>query len=311
LRKFKLYAWTLERWFAWPVFASSAFLGLYLAGGNAGEMRAWLGILMVTGLVAWGHCMNSVLDYEADLDKGEIGERSASKSYSGGQSVIASGQASREAIIYISMLWALFSLGIAVWFASHGTWIMIPLWGIGIAVPFVYTEGKFSWYHELALGVGVGPLAAMVGAYAVNPSPPIIHCLLASIPFAIVLAFAGLSLDEWPDAKQNLIKGVKSLAFKIYEWSDWTADIKLGTYVKSLSLLQFYVSAWLLFMMVFQVFLITIGVLSPMTGIAFLAIPVAICLLAMLKWNFNKVMLWLVFAMGAYSILLVVGQAVK
>jgi 1,4-dihydroxy-2-naphthoate octaprenyltransferase len=239
-------------------------------------MRAWLGILMVTGLVAWGHCMNSVLDYEADLDKGEIGERSDSKSYSGGQSVIASGQASREAIIYISMLWALFSLGIAVWFASHGTWIMIPLWGIGIAVPFVYTEGKFSWYHELALGVGVGPLAAMVGAYAVNPSPPIIHCLLASIPFAIVLAFAGLSLDEWPDAKQNLIKGVKSLAFKIYEWSDWTADIKLGTYVKSLSLLQFYVSAWLLFMMVFQVFLITIGVLSPMTGIAFLAIHVEV-----------------------------------
>jgi len=162
-------------------------------------------------------------------------------------------------------------------------------------VTFWYCWGKFNWTHETALAVGVGPIAVLIGMFSVNPDPPVLVGLLVSVPVAIILCYLGLAFDEWPDAEQNLKKGVKSLAFMV-----WKYGIAL----------EWYIMSWFLFILLYQILLIYLGILAPMTAISFFTFPGIIACLVLLKGNFRKVGGFLVLVAALYPCLLLIGQIV-
>jgi len=162
-------------------------------------------------------------------------------------------------------------------------------------VTFWYSWGKFNWTHETALAVGVGPIAVLIGMFSVNPDPPWLIGLLVSIPVAVIMCYLGLAFDEWPDAEANLKKGVKSLAYKVWEYG---------------ISLEWYVMSWFLFVLIYQVLLINIGILAPMTAISFFTFPGMIVTLVLLKADFRKVGGFLVLVAAMYPVLLLVGQII-
>jgi len=117
--------------------------------------------------------------------------------------------------------------------------------------------------------------------------------LVVSVPFLILISFVGLAIDEWPDAEANLKKGVKSISYKVWEYG---------------VSLEWYVTSWLLFMYMYQVFLIAIGMLQPLSAISFLTWPLFISFLVLSKKNFRKWAGLIVLTGVAYPILLVLGQ---
>lgn len=313
----------LARPFAVPFFAFSAIAGVVLAGGSFTNINAWLILVAVLFSVFGGHNLNSILDFQNGLDAGEKEDRSAEKSYTGGQNLIENGKATLNGITWNAVVWYLLSaialIIVGYNTGSHVTWmILFFLWVIGALVPFLYSMGKFtSWgLHELSLGAAVGPLPLLMAMYAVNNHPPILAGILVSIIPAVVLSFAGLGLDEWGDAPQNLKKGVKSISFKIWEYSDWTSnpkELKEGIantveFTKSYSLLQWYMSTWLLMLFGFQIFLIGIGILKPMTGLGLIMFPPIMCSLVFLKKNFNRTAVVIIALAAVYLLLILIGQ---
>jgi hypothetical protein len=177
-----------------------------------------------------------------------------------------------------------------------------------------YSKSKFDWTHELCLGIAAGPLPALIGAVSVGQDVNLIQVVLVSLPIAIILSFAGLALDEWPDAEANLKKGVKSLANRVWKYSDYTIKWIPATityipqWQKGLQTLNWYLSTWLIFMVVFHIFLISIGYLHPLTGLAFLTVPGLIACMLLLSGNFYRVANWFVIFGALYLILILVGQ---
>ena len=108
-----------------------------------------------------------------------------------------------------------------------------------------------------------------------------------------MISFVGLAIDEWPDAEANLKKGVKSISYKI-----WEVGVSL----------EWYVSAWMLFMFLYQVFLISIGILQPLSAIAFLVWPFMVSFLVILKRDFRKWAGITVLTGVTYPVLLVLGH---
>ncbi|GAI83269.1 unnamed protein product, partial [marine sediment metagenome] len=257
---------------------------------------AWIALVGGLLIMAGGHSFNSFLDYTwTGLDKGEVGERSAEKDYAGGQSIIALGIVSEKEVLFNAIGWYILSLAPLIYLAINVSWIILPLAIAGMLITFWYAWGKFNWTHETALAVGVGPIAVLLGMFSVNPNPPWLTGLIVSIPVAVILCYLGLAFDEWEDAEANLKKGVKSLAYKV-----WQYGISL----------EWYIMSWFLFVFVYQVFLIAIGILSPMTALTFLTFPGLIACLVMLKANFRKVGGILVIVAACYPILLLVGQII-
>lgn len=292
--KLKAHLFTLPRPFAIPFFGGALLIGAILAGGLS--TNAWIALVGGLLIMAGGHSFNSFLDYEwTGLDKGEIEDRSAEKDYCGGQSIIAQGIVTSKEVLFNALGWCVLSLIPIVYLAVKVSWILIPLAIAGMLVTFLYAWGKFHWIHETALALGVGPIAVLLGMFAVNPNPPWITGLLVSVPPAIILCYLGLAFDEYPDAEANLKKGVKSIAYKVWEYG---------------ISLEWYLMSWFLFVLVYQIFLITIDILHPLTGIAFLTFPLLISLLVLLKSNFRKVGGLLVITVALYIVLLVVGQAI-
>jgi hypothetical protein len=109
------------------------------------------------------------------------------------------------------------------------------------------------------------------------------------------MSFAGLAVDEWPDAEPNLKKGVKSLAYKVWEYG---------------VPLEWYLSTWLSFLLMYQVLLITTGIYKPLTGIAFLAVPLFIACMVFIKHNFSRAANAIIMVAVLYFVLLTLGQAV-
>ncbi|MDO9581431.1 MAG: prenyltransferase, partial [Bacteroidales bacterium] len=247
-------------------------------------------------IMAGGHSWNSFLDYAwTGLDKGEVGERSAEKDYTGGQNLIENGIVSVKEVALNAAGWYVLALAPLIYLAINVSWVILPLGFAGMLITFWYARGKFNWTHETALAVGVGPIPVLLGMFSVNPSPPWITGLIVSIPVAIILAYLGLAFDEWPDAEANLKKGVKSLAYKV-----WQYGISL----------EWYLMSWFLFVFVYQVFLIAIGILSPMSGLTFLTFPFFIACLVLLKANFRKVGGFVVIVAALYPVLLLVGEII-
>ena len=291
--KLKAHLWTLPRWFAAPFFGSSILIGAVLAGGI--DANAWLGLIAGLLVMAGGHSFNTFLDYSwTGLDRGEVEDRSAEKDYTGGQSVIAGGILSEREVFVNAVSWYLLSAIPIIYLASSVGWPILPVWVASMLVTFWYSKSKFNWTHELALGAGVGPVALLIGMFSVSSSADWPTGILASLPIAIVLSFVGLALDEWPDAEANLKKGVKSVAYKVWEYG---VD------------LNWYMTSWIAFLYIFQLFLIVIGVFAPLTGLTFLVFPPLMVCMVFLEKYFRKAAGILVAVAMLYPVLLLVGQA--
>ncbi|MBA7562017.1 1,4-dihydroxy-2-naphthoate octaprenyltransferase [subsurface metagenome] len=290
--KLKAHLFTLPRWFAAPFFGCSLLMGVVLAGGLC--PNAWIGLAAGLLIMAGGHSWNSFLDYAwTGLDKGEIEDRSAEKDYTGGQNLIESGIVSVKEVAFNAIGWYVLALIPIIYLSITVTWVLLLLGAAGMLITFWYSWGKFNWTHETALTVGVGPIAVLIGMFAVNPNPPVLVGLLVSVPVAIILCYLGLAFDEWPDAEQNLKKGVKSVAYKVWEYG---------------VSLEWYIMSWFLFVLVYQVFLINLGILAPLTAISFFTFPGIIVCSVLLKGDFRKVGGYLVLVAALYPILLLIGQ---
>jgi len=290
--KIKAHLFTLPRWFAIPFFGSAVLLGAVLAGGI--NSNAWLAFIAAVLVMAGGHAFNSFLDYAwTGLDKGEVGERSAEKDYTGGQSIIEAGIVSaRETAINGTVCYALSAIPMSFLILRVG-WQVVVLWVIGMLITFWYAKAKFNWTQELAIGSAAGPVAVLLGMFAITPNPDWVSGLIISFPLSITLGFGDMPLDEWEDAEANLRKGVKSIAYKVWEYK-----IDLG----------FYMLTWMVLAYTYQVFLIAIGQLAPLTGLTFIVFPFLVACTVFLKANFRKAAAGFMLAVSFYPILLLVGQ---
>jgi 1,4-dihydroxy-2-naphthoate octaprenyltransferase len=289
----KAHLWTLPRWFAAPLMAAPVILGALLTGEVT--INSWIGVLAALLIFAGALSFNSFLDYAwTGLDKGAPGERSAEKDYTGAQTLIAAGVVSTREVLVNSLAWYALALAPVIYLAVNVGWPILVIGLAGMLMTFWYSKAKFNWTHELALAVGTAPLPVLLGMYATTTSPPWTTGLVACVPFAIIHSFAGLALDEWPDAEANLKKGVKSLAYKV-----WENGVSL----------EWYLSTWFLFMYLYHIFLIAIGVLAPLSAIAFASFPVLMGCMVFLKKDFRRVAGVTVLVALSYPILLVVGQA--
>jgi len=292
--RIKAHLWTLPRWFAAPLIAAPVVLGGLLAGGVT--VNTWLGVLAALLTSAGALSFNSFLDYSwTGLDKGNLQERSAEKDYCGAQSLIARGIVTPGEAALNAISWYVLGLIPTIYLAINVGWPVLVLMLMGMMITFWYSWGKFNWTHELSLAVGTAPLPVLIGMYATSASPPWLTGLIACVPFAIIHSFAGLALDEWPDAQANLEKGVKSIAYKV-----WENGISL----------EWYLSAWFLFMYLYQVFLISIGILAPLSALSFISFPMLMGCMVFLKKNFRKVAGITVLIALSYPVMLVVGQAI-
>lgn len=304
--KLKAHLWTSGRWFALPFFGCSALIGSLLAGGTLSELNTWLGFIAVALFMACGHSQNSYIDWAVGLDAPEGG--SIEKGYTGGCGILK--VLSVKELILNFTGWAVLGLIPLIILSLRVTpYILIPA-ALGLAVPYFYTRGKFSWYHETALAAGV-VLAAVVGMFAVNPHPDWWIGIIVALPIAVSLSYLGLAFDEYLDAYANLKKGVKSVAYKVWEYR---FDLSL------------YLLAWFVIVYAFQVFLIAIGLLEPLTAISFIVFPFLLAQLVFLKPHadatrenpsdksaqdeFNRVGKVLVLILIFYPVLLLVGQAI-
>ena len=316
--KIKIHLWNLPRWFASPFFAISILLGCLIAGGIT--FNAWIAVIAGLLIMAGGHSANSLIDYAwTGLDKGEKEDRSAEKSYTGGQNLIENGLVSLKGITINVIVWYVLALIPLIWLSIHADARILWLGLVGMMGTVAYGYSKFNWLHETTLGVLVGPICGLLGAFAVNPNPPIVSVILVSIIPAVVLSFAGLALDEFPDAAANLRKGVKSIAYKIWEYSEITTTMDRlqlpdwapgDLWYKSCSLLQWYLTTWLLMLFGFQIFLISVHILKPMTGLGFLMFPPILCSLVFLRKHFNRTAVVIIALAAVYLALILVGQIV-
>ena len=290
--KLKAHLWTLPRWFATPFFGGVLLLGAVLAGGiNA---NAWIGLAAGLLLMAGSHSFNSFLDYSwTGLDKGKVEDRSAEKDYCGGQNIIEAGIVAPREVALNAVGWYVLSAVPVIYLAAKVGWPILPVWVLSMLITFWYSKAKFNWTHELALFMGAGPLAALIGMYSVTPDPQWWIGIAAGAPSGIILSFLGLALDEYPDAEANLKKGVKSVAYKV-----WAYGIDLG----------FYLLTWVAFVYILQLFLIVAGILEPLTWLTFAMVPFFISGMVFLKRDFRKTAGMLVLLGALYPLLMLAGQ---
>jgi hypothetical protein len=310
IRKIKVHLWTLPRWFALPFFASSCLLGSVLAGGL--NLHAWIAMIAGILVMAGGHSFNSYLDYAwTGLDKGETEDRSAEKDYTGGQNVISAGIVSLREVLVNAIGWYLLSAIPIIYLAVNVSAMIYIPWVLGMLATFWYSWAKFNYTHEMALGAAVGPLPAMMGAFGSYAHPQIIPALLASVLAAVVLSFIGLALDEWPDAEANLKKGVKSIAYMVWQYSPLSPSTGASGGAgleKDLMGLQWYCTSWVALLYIYQVFLIVIGVLKPLTGWTLILAPLLLATLVVMKGDFRRSMRAIVAIAAAFPVILLITQ---
>jgi 1,4-dihydroxy-2-naphthoate octaprenyltransferase len=288
----KVHLWTLPRWFTAPFFALSTMMGAVLTGSIT--LNSWLGVVGLLLIMAGANSFNSFLDYAwTGLDRGEADTRSRAKSYTSAQNLVARGEVSLRAIVVNALGWYLLALAILAYLAFRSSWPVLVVGCFGMLVTFWYSWGKFYWTHELTLAIGVGPISALVGMLATNPEANWVHGILGAIPFSIVFAFCGLALDEWPDAEADLKKGVKGLVHKVWEYG---------------ISLEWYLTSWISFLLVYQLLLIILGIYKPLTGLTYLTWPLMIACIIFLKRNIKSATIAMILVGFLYFIILTVTQ---
>lgn len=296
MQKLKLHLFTLPRWFAVPFFDGALLIGVALAGGSLTSLNTWLAFIAATLVMCGGHSFNTALDtIWTKLDLPGSGDVSIEKDYTGGCDVISSGLMSPKEVLANALTWYALALVPTILLMLWATPLVIIPILIGMGVTFWYSVGKFTYTHELALATG--PIAAAVlggltaGAW--------FDAFLVALPIVMQFSFAGLSLDEWPDAEANLKKGVRSIPYEVYK-----SGFDLSTYLL----------VWILFAYITQVFYISIGILKPLTGISLILIPFLLSCMPEIKAGesdpekFKKPAAIFVLLLAFYPILLLIGQ---
>jgi len=281
----------LGRFFALPCVVCSVLLGCTL-GGNLN----WLsGIVVLAAIfqMAYSHSFNTLLDYSwTGLDKGEEGERSQGKIYTKDQQAIAAGKLSPKGVLANGLVYLAVSGLLLIFVAWEASPIIFIFWVLGSLCTFWYSWGKLHYQCELALGVGFGPLAVMMGM-ATQPHPDFLLAFLASIPFIILWGFAAETMDQYIDAEPNWPRGLRNFGALV-----WKNNVSLAGFI-----------TWLLiFTFISQLFLVTGGILAPLTAISLLTfIPFSFALLYLEK-DQKAGVLWGLGGIFLYFILLLVGQ---
>jgi len=289
--KIKTHLWTLGRWFALPFFGGAVLVGGVVAGGSIGDLNLWLAFAAVALLMAGGHSFNTYLDTAwTKLDT--IEAHSVEKGYTAGSVVITEGWATEREVLANALIWYALGLIPAIILAVKVTpFILIPA-VYGMAITFLYAPSKFTYFHELVLASG--PVAgAVMGALSVAGNW--IEALIVSIPIVLIFSYAGLGLDEYPDAEANLKRGVKSLAYKVWEYG-----YDLPTYIM----------LWVFSAFLVQLYLIAISILASLTALTLIILPFAIGGSVFLKKDFKKAALFIVTVAMLYPLLLLAGQII-
>ena len=283
----------LGRFFALPAAICAILLGIALGGH-----WSWLSAMVVFTAIfemAYAHSFNTLLDYSwTGFDKGTEEERSRGKVYTKAQQPIAAGILSTKEVLANGLVYLAISaifIGIVAWKVSPIIW---AIWAATALCTFWYSWGKLHWNCELALGMGFGPLAVMLGM-ASQPNPDLLVAFLAGIPFLLLWGYGAETIDQWTDAEPNWPRGLRN--FGALLWKNNVSITMFLVWVVAITFLS-------------QIFLILAGILSPMTALSLISfIPFSFCLLYLEK-DFKTGVLWGLGAIFLHMILLVVGQVI-
>lgn len=281
----------LGRFFALPIVVSSVLLGVALIGH-----WSWLSAMVALGAIfqmAFAHSFNTLLDYSwTGFDKGTEKERSQGKVYTHGQQAIAAGELTPRSVFINGLVYLAISavfIGIVAWKVSPVIWI---IWAATALMTFWYSWGKLHYQCELALGIGFGPLAVMLGM-ATQPDPDFLLAFLAGIPVLILFGYGAETLDQYSDAEPNWPRGLRNFGALV-----WKNGVSIATFL-----------AWLLVItFVSQLFLIAGGVLHPLTALTLITfLPFSMCLI-FIQSKPKAGIIWGLGGIYLYGLLLLVGQ---
>lgn len=113
------------------------------------------------------------------------------------------------------------TLGAASWGAASSAptlWVWLP-WGLAALCAPLYSWGKSHYLCELFLGLGFGPLAALLGGAAGGDLSWI--PFLAGIPLGLAWGYLAETVDQYLDADVNVAKGLRNLGSLA-----WRIDMK-------------------------------------------------------------------------------------
>lgn len=303
--KLFIHLWVLPRWFALPAAACAVALGC-IQTGAAGWLTA-LAIVCCGTLMAWGHSMNTLLDYMTGID--HIGDdTSKPKSYTSGNQVIVAGLMKPQEVLLNAACWLMVSLFVAMVIAHYTTlWILLP-WAASVLMTFLYSWGKLHYLCETALGLGFGPFAVMIGAaastgFVFKDFGP---AFMAGLVFAWVFGFGAEFIDQAFDADVNWDSGLRNMGALA-----WKTGINPAVFTCVL----------LGFAYIIQIALVIGGFLAPLT-LSTLALmpPFIYCILAIsetkpdvkqaeLRFN-NKAIMAAMGVMFLWMLALTISQAV-
>ncbi|MBA7604029.1 hypothetical protein ES703_11147 [subsurface metagenome] len=281
----------LGRFFALPVCASAVLLGVALGGH-----WSWLSAMVCLGAIfqmAYAHSFNTLLDYSwTKFDKGTEEERSKGKIYTHGQQAIAAGIMTPKGVLINGLVYLAISaifIGIVAWKVSPVIW---AVWGVMALMTFWYSYGKLHYQCELALGIGFGPLAVMLGM-ASQPDPDFLLAFLAGIPILILFGYGAETMDQFTDASVNWPRGLRNFGALV-----WKNNVSITTFI-----------VWLLCAtFLSQLFLIAAGVLHPLTSLTLITLmPFSFCLLY-LEMKPKVGIIWGLGGIYLYGLLLLLGQ---
>jgi 1,4-dihydroxy-2-naphthoate octaprenyltransferase len=285
--------------------ACAVALGCILTGA-AGWLTA-LAIISGGLIMAYSHAMNTYLDFFTGIDR-IGGPTSRPKSYTAGNQVIVTGQMRPMEVLINALCWLAASAGVAVIIAHYASaWIWLP-WGLSATMTFLYSVGKKAYLCELALGLGFGPLAVMIGAAASTGF--VFHdfgpAFMSGLVFAWVFGFGAEFIDQAFDADVNWDSGLRNMGALA-----WKTGIHPATFTCVL----------LGFAYIIQIALVIGGFLAPLTLSTLAVMPLfvysvmAVCeskpdvKQAELKFN-DKAIMAAMGVMFLWMLALVISQAV-
>lgn len=281
----------LGRFFALPVAGCAVLLGVALGGH-----WSWLSAMVALGAtfqMAYAHSFNTLLDYcWTGLDKGEEKERSQGKLYTKGQQVIAAGimgpgEVLLNGLVYLAISAAF--IGVVAWKVSAVIW---PIWAVMSLMTFWYSWGKLHYQCELALGIGFGPLAVMIGM-ASQPHPDFLLAFLAGIPILVLWGYGAETMDQFVDAAPNWSRGLRNFGALV-----WINEVSISTFLTWMLCITF----------ISQFILIAAGLVHSLTALTLITfIPFSICIL-FIESRPKTGIIWGLGGIYLYGLLLLVGQ---
>jgi hypothetical protein len=283
----------LGRFFALPIVICSVLLGVAMGG-----TWSWLTVMVVLAAIfemAYSHSFNTLLDYcWTGFDKGEEEERSRGKIYTQGQQAIASGQLTTREVLINGLVYLAISAIFTGIVSVNTTPIIWAIWGASALCTFWYSWGKLHYQCELALGVGFGPLAVMLGM-ASQPNPDYLSAFLASIPFLLIWGYAAETIDQYIDAEPNWSRGLRNFGALL-----WRYEVSASTFITWILCITFAA----------QFVLIASGILVPQTALSLITfIPFSFCILY-LDNHLRAGVMWGLGGIFLYMALVVIGQVI-